>query len=434
MKTQPQFFRAAVLLLIVFTLPACASFMGPPVIKATDQGLTAEVKQLIADGEDVNATTGSGVSALLVAAARGHRDIAEYLIAQGADVDAAVTEAFEKEGRTVYPGVTPLFAALGNKHPEIGRMLIQNGADVNKNDINGTTPLIVAAAQNDPKIVAALIQKGAEVNAATTNTYVYEGRTIDAGATPLIAALANNRLESAKLLMDKDADVTHRNECNVGGLMIAAADGQTDIVRLLLENGADPNASVTKDFIVDGKSVFEGATSLMAAAYAGHEEVVKLLIEAGADVNAETKYGGTALMAASAEGHLGAAEFLAENGAEVNARTTETFAMDGAKVPKGSSAISGASYNGHAAVVQCLIDHGADVNIKDEVWLMDPLYLASYMEHLDVVKVLIANGADVFAECKRGTAHGNAYVQGNKRILQCINDARKEAKEKANNE
>ena len=434
MTAPPPFFRAALLLLIISMLPACASFMGPPMIKATDQGLTAEVKQLIADGEDVNATTGSGVSALLVAAARGHGDIAEYLIAQGADVDAAVTEAFEKEGRIVYPGVTPLFAALGNKHPEISRMLIQSGADVNKSDINGTTPLIVAAAQNDPKIVAALIQKGAAVNAATTKTYVYEGETIYAGATPLMASLANRRPESARLLIESDADAAARNEYNVGALTIAASEGQTDMLRELLEKGADPNTAVTKDFKVAGKSVFEGSTPLMAAAYAGHTEAVRLLIDAGADVNAETKHGGTALMAASAEGHLAAAKFLAESGAEVNARTTETFAMDGSKVPKGSSAISGASYNGHADVVQCLIDHGADVNTKDDVWLMDPLYLASYMEHLDVVKVLIANGADVFAECKRGTAHGNAYVQGNKRILQCINDARKAAKEKANNE
>lgn len=434
MQIHPKIFRAALILLIIFSLPACASLMAPPVIRATDQGLSDEVKRLIAEGEDVNATMGNGVSALLIAAARGNQEIAESLLQNGAEVDAAVTEAFEAEGRTVYPGVTPLFAALGNNHPEIFRLLIQNGADVNKSDINGTTPLIVAAAQNNPKVVAALIQEGAEVNAATTNTYVYDGRNIYAGATPLIAALANNRIESAKLLMDNDADVTLRNECNVGALMIAAADGQADIVRILLEKGADPNASVTKDFTVDGKSVFEGSTPLMAAAYAGYDEVVALLIEAGAGVSAKTKYGGTALMAAAAGGHLAAVKLLAENGAEVNAQTTETFAMGKEKVPKGSSAISGASYKGHAEVVQCLIDHGADVNIKDDVWLMDPLYLASYGQHLDVVKILIANGADVFAECKRGTAHSNAYVQGNKRILECINDARKQAKEEGSND
>jgi len=438
-------FCLSVLLLVIFILPACASFNAPPLIKATDQGLDDRVRQLLAEGKDVNMTTGSGASALLIAAAGGHREIAEYLIDQGADVDATVTKTFEKDGRTFFAGTTPLLAALGHKHPEVGHMLVQNGADVNKSDINGTTPLF-AAAQNDAEIVAILLQAGANANTAITQRHVREGKTVYKGTTPLMAALAKGKRKAARSIMDAGVDVTVRNEVGNRALIIAAAHGTPGLLWKLLVKGAERNTAVTEDFksfTMGDRMVFEGCSPLMAAAYAGKSANVKLLIDVGADLNAKNRIGWTPLMAAASEGDLASVTLLVEKGAEVNAKTTEKFEKPGGIeifhgapliIPKGWSPIASASYNGHAAVVQYLIDHGADISIKDDKWRMDPLFLGAYRGHLDVVKVLLANGADPFALSKRGTAYNCAKIQDKRKILECIKEARQRVKEEEGGE
>ena len=93
------------------------------------------------------------------------------------------------------------------------------------------------------------------------------------------------------------------------GLILAAGRGHIEIVKLLLENGADVN-SRTKD----------GDTALIVASKAGHTNVVKLLLERGADVNAKNRNGRMALMGATNQGHLNVVKLLLERGADVNAK------------------------------------------------------------------------------------------------------------------
>jgi ankyrin repeat protein len=96
-------------------------------------------------------------------------------------------------------------------------------------------------------------------------------------------------------------------------LHLAAMNGHLEIVKLLLEHGADVNAKTKEGY---------GYTALHSAASNGHLEIVKLLLEHGADVNAKTKYGGyTALHSATMNGHLEIVKLLLEHGADVNAKT-----------------------------------------------------------------------------------------------------------------
>lgn len=89
------------------------------------------------------------------------------------------------------------------------------------------------------------------------------------------------------------------------GLIRAAEDGRLDLVRNLLEAGANPNAKSDGD-----------VTVLIWAAARGHLEVVKALLESGAEPNARTRRGRTAVDIATQEGHDNVVALLRENGKE----------------------------------------------------------------------------------------------------------------------
>jgi ankyrin repeat protein len=92
-------------------------------------------------------------------------------------------------------------------------------------------------------------------------------------------------------------------------LMDAAASGQLDKIRSLLDKGVD----------VNGMDL-HGRTPLMQAAVAGHAGTVRLLIQRGADVNRRNHYGRTALMDAVQTGRLQVVRLLLENRSDVNAK------------------------------------------------------------------------------------------------------------------
>src|SRR3990172_6173795 len=90
-------------------------------------------------------------------------------------------------------------------------------------------------------------------------------------------------------------------------LLDAAAKGQTEFVKSLLDSGAD----------IESKNEL-GATSLILASVKGHAQVVKLLLDRGADVNAKTTTGITPLMAAATAGDAVEVKLLLEKGADVS--------------------------------------------------------------------------------------------------------------------
>ncbi|KAJ7759534.1 ankyrin repeat-containing domain protein [Mycena metata] len=170
---------------------------------------------------------------------------------------------------------------------------------------------------------------------------------------------------------NEDTEVTAemRNRpaaANIDNLSVASQNGQLDVVKFLIERGADVNAS-NKD----------GYTSLYLASERGHLGVVEFLIEHGADVNARNKDGYTSLHLVSRDGHLDIVKFLIEHGADINASTEG-----------GYTSLSMASENGHLEVVKFLIEHGADINASDK-YGRTSLSIASRDGHLDVVKFLI---------------------------------------------
>jgi len=120
----------------------------------------------------------SGATPLHYAAQEGHKDVAELLLANHADVNAKT-----------FNGATPLHLAAQRGHKDVVELLLANHARVNAKALNGATPLHVAAAFGQKDVVEVLLANHAEVNV-----------TANEGDTPLRVAEQEGHEDVADLL------------------------------------------------------------------------------------------------------------------------------------------------------------------------------------------------------------------------------------------
>jgi ankyrin repeat protein len=199
-------------------------------------------------------------------------------------------------------------------------------------------------------------------------------------------------------------------------MVAAKRNGNADLVRLLLEKGAD---TTTAD-----------NTTLITAALSGDVEIIRLLIEKGANVNSiAPRLGETPLHYAAASGNVEAARLLLAKGANPNAALRNVTALRG-----GSSLDTGigkqtplmwAAPTGSPELIQALVDAGAKVNAQD-IRGMSPLMLAVASENQDlaVVRFLLRSGADVNARSARGeTALDWAKKFGSRPVIAALQKA-----------
>ncbi|HIN50492.1 MAG TPA: hypothetical protein EYM78_07230 [Gemmatimonadetes bacterium] len=158
-------------------------------------------------------------------------------------------------------------------------------------------------------------------------------------------------------------------------LLDAARRGEVEVVRSLLDGGADVNAARG-----------DGLTALHAAAERGHLDVAKLLISAGAELDAGTRIGRyTPLHLAGRGGHGRVVGALVEAGADVNATTSNTGVTP---VHLAAAAVGGETS------VATLLDHGADVNAREASSGQTPLMFAAAYDRSAAVRMLLNRGAD----------------------------------------
>eukprot|EP00281_Chroomonas_sp_CCMP1168_P021765 CAMPEP_0206221394 /NCGR_PEP_ID=MMETSP0047_2-20121206/5390_1 /ASSEMBLY_ACC=CAM_ASM_000192 /TAXON_ID=195065 /ORGANISM="Chroomonas mesostigmatica_cf, Strain CCMP1168" /LENGTH=351 /DNA_ID=CAMNT_0053644123 /DNA_START=107 /DNA_END=1163 /DNA_ORIENTATION=- len=166
--------------------------------------------------------------------------------------------------------------------------------------------------------------------------HVYWTRNVDAqdqrcgqvgGPTALMMAAKSGQTDVVRFLLEKGANVNLRNNEENTALMLAADGGHTDIVRSLLENGAQ--VDMKGEWSMGGVRVQSGekGTALMLAARKGYSEIVSALLEKGANVDLQSSPSGwTALILSAEDGHtevVGALLMHGENGAKVDLRTTD---------------------------------------------------------------------------------------------------------------
>ena len=227
-----------------------------------------------------------GESALHWAAAEDHAETVTLLVQRGAGVDErSATENYRRRsGQSVMPlgSWTPLMYAARQNAIEAGKALVAQGANLDLVDPDGATALVVAIINANYDFASMLLDAGADPNVVDK----------DAAMGPLYAAADMHRLA-----------VGHgRPNPKPSGALTAV-----DIVRQLLEKKADPNAKLKAAIMqrqhTQGDSTLgAGATPLMRAAKSGDIAIVRLLLDAGADPKATLANGNNVLMLASGLG------------------------------------------------------------------------------------------------------------------------------------
>ena len=177
--------------------------------------------------EVINSQNEDGSTAFHLGLRRRNIDVAQLLLDHSADV-----HMHDKHGNT------PLYIAVCNEHLDICRILLERKVEVNCQNDHGSTPLLFASRFGTPDIVQLLLDHHADVHV----------RDVD-GNTLLHHAAIAGHLEVARLVLLKlNADINSRNEMGSTPLHLASAGhywklgGNPDVVRLLLDHGADEQA------------------------------------------------------------------------------------------------------------------------------------------------------------------------------------------------
>jgi ankyrin repeat protein len=238
-------------------------------------------------------------------------------------------------------GTTPLhWAVYRNDLAEVKR-LIAGGANVNASNDYGSTPLAEAAVTGNVEVIRALLKAGADVNATNAD---------DQSALMILAR--SNNVAAAKLLLARGANVNQRESWRgQTPLMWAAAEGQPDMVKLLVKQGAEVDArsavnewerQVTAEPRMQARPS-GGFTPLLYAARKGCAECARILLDAGASVNLTDPDRVTPLLLATLNLNFDTAAELVKRGADVNkwdtwGRAPLYAAVDVNTVPTGGRA------------------------------------------------------------------------------------------------
>ena len=188
----------------------------------------------------------------------------------------------------------------------IKKLIESKSLDVNYNleidEYSKSTPLIQAIKYKQTDIINYLLENNADVNLKEELT----------GFTPLMASL--NNIAIAELLIEKGADIEAKDDDGINALVYASTYNDEEMVKFLLEKGADANTVCE----IENEHTDIASTPLMNAAYRGNTNIINMLLENGANINYTTDFGMTALIMAASFNQFEAAKILLENNADTS--------------------------------------------------------------------------------------------------------------------
>lgn len=339
--------------------------------RACRRGNIKQIEKLALNGFDVNTVESrSGMNGLMIAAERGKIAVASKLLQLGADVDPERDRGHEP----------PLFLAVRHGHADIVRLLLEGGADIHSpHDEDRVTALMMASRFANAEIVDLLLDQGADP--------IDEPGPVHRNAVTIAAARGDKTILSR--LLEKIGDRADYLDALQNALTAAARAGNDDVMRMLLDLGAD----ITRET--------RGDNPLLAAVIAGRSKAVQFLLENGANPNRELSEVESKEVATSPI-----------NGLSFYASVMRTSPLDGIPEfqadfdpsipPEERSILIAACEQGHREIAKALITFGAYVEGAVSPTSWTPLMFASFAGHTDVVELLLQTGANANARSPSG--------------------------------
>jgi len=241
----------------------------------------------------------------------------------------------------------------------------------------GLTPLVLAAREGDLESAKLLLDKGANIN-----------QTTEYGWTPLLVATNNRNYRLAQYLIERGANInlankglwtplylaTDNRNIEGGDFPVHKADiDHLDFIKFLLEHGANPNLrskdnTLTRTIFTMQWFLEAGATPFIRAGQSSDLELLKLLVKHGADPMAKTDFGDNALTAAAGIGWVEGVTYEHSHKANID---TVKYLLDLGLDPNGANndgrtPLMGAAMKGRNEVVQMLVDRGARLDQRDK--------------------------------------------------------------------
>jgi ankyrin repeat protein len=369
-----------------------------PLLEASLHSNAEIIKALLDAGADPNVAGADGQTPLMLVARGTNVAAAKMLLDKGANPKASESQRQQ----------TALMWAAANSQGPMTRLLVERGADVDAKTAadlmtplvsgepraqprspGGMTALMFASREGCLECVAAMIEKGASIDLPDPE-----------GVTPLLWAVWNTRFDVAKYLIEHGANVNRWDWWGRTPLYLAV-DYVTlphggrpdqpsldrtlpiDIVRLLLDKGADPNPQLkmTAPLRATGNDrgldpmLSPGTTPLIRAAKAMDVESMKALLDHGADITLTNSRGMTPTLAASGMGSTDADTRGYFTTSDVQDRAIAAldlmFSYGGPGLSNGKAGqfaqvpLHGAAFWGWNRVVEYLLEKGAEINLAD---------------------------------------------------------------------
>ncbi|XP_017781810.1 PREDICTED: serine/threonine-protein phosphatase 6 regulatory ankyrin repeat subunit A isoform X2 [Nicrophorus vespilloides] len=359
----------------------------------------------------LNRQSAIGWTPLSIASHKGHVELVHNLLANHARVDV-----FDHEGRSA------LHLAAEKGYIQVCDYLLTNKAFINSKSRNGRTALHLASLNGYIHLVKFLIKDhNAVIDILTLKKQ-----------TPLHLAAGAGQIEVCKLLLELGANIDATDDQGQKPIHAAAQNNYSEVAKLFLQQHPSLVMATTKDGntcahiaaaqgsvtvieelmkfdrsgVISARNKLTDATPLQIAAEGGHADVVKALVRAGASVTDENKNGFTAVHLAAKNGHGHVLEVL---------RSSNTLRVTSKKL--GVTPLHVAAYFGQADTVRELLIY-VPGTVKSEVPNgaslvptlgnesgMTPLHLAAYSGNENVVRLLL-NSAGVQVDA---ATHENGY-------------------------
>ncbi|KAM8942022.1 ankyrin repeat and SOCS box protein 3 isoform 3-T6 [Lycaon pictus] len=265
------------------------------------------------------------------------------------------TEAYSDTCSTV-----GLAAREGNV--KVLRKLLKKGRSVDVADNRGWMPIHEAAYHNSVECLRMLI------HAVDSSENYIKTKTFE-GFCALHLAASQGHWKIVQILLEAGADPNATTLEETTPLFLAVENGQIDVLRLLLRHGAN----------VNGSHSMCGWNALHQATFQENAEIIKLLLKKGANKECQDDFGITPLFVAAQYGKLESLSILISSGANVNCQ-----ALDKA------TPLFIAAQEGHVECVELLVSSGADPDLycNEDNWQL-PIHAAAQMGHTKILDLLI---------------------------------------------